>query len=225
MNTLQRLGLFALLTIGVATQLVCATTPEHLQVNGIPTPLGLDATNANSLRFGWRVTQGTQTAYQIQLSNGWDSGKVTSSQQYAIPYKGPALTAKTAYTWKVKLWVDGTETAWTEAGFETAILDPRRDWQGAWVSSGETGGQKRVSFFGYKDHIKTDADTSLITDYRVTQIMTTRQGLTRSGECEKMRKLSTAGWRVGSCNPNTKKDKQGDSFLSKRIRHSVRFAH
>ena len=82
-----------------------------------------------------------------------------------------------------------------------------------------------VSFFGYKDHIKTDADTSLITDYRVTQIMTTRQGLTRSGECEKMRKLSTAGWRVSSCNPNTKKDKQGDSFLSKRIRHSVRFAH
>ena len=25
-----------------------------------------------------------------------------------------------------------------------------------------------VSFFGYKDHIKTDAGTSLITDYRVT---------------------------------------------------------
>jgi hypothetical protein len=58
-----------------------------------------------------------------------------------------------------------------------------------------------------------------------TQIMTTRQGLTRSGECEKMRKLSTAGWNVDSCNPNNKKDKQGASFLSKRIRHSVRFAH
>ncbi len=25
-----------------------------------------------------------------------------------------------------------------------------------------------VNFFGYKDHIKTDAGTSLITDYRVT---------------------------------------------------------
>ena len=29
-----------------------------------------------------------------------------------------------------------------------------------------------VSFFGYKDHIKTDADTSLITDYRVTAAST-----------------------------------------------------
>jgi IS5 family transposase len=29
-----------------------------------------------------------------------------------------------------------------------------------------------VSFFGYKDHIKTDADTSLITDYRVTPAST-----------------------------------------------------
>jgi IS5 family transposase len=30
------------------------------------------------------------------------------------------------------------------------------------------GEEERDEFFGYKDHIKTDAGTSLITDYRVT---------------------------------------------------------
>jgi hypothetical protein len=36
-----------------------------------------------------------------------------------------------------------------------------------------------VNFFGYKDHIKTDAGTSLITDYRVTAIQLLRSSLFR----------------------------------------------
>ncbi len=41
-----------------------AATLDHPQVNFIPQPLGLDAVNADNLRFSWRVAQGMQTAYQ-----------------------------------------------------------------------------------------------------------------------------------------------------------------
>lgn len=106
--------------------------PVHLSVNQMNNPVGLDAENVKNLRFGWQVSSGIQTAYQIQLSNGWDSGKTASSAQNGIRYTGSDLKPKTKYQWKLKIWVDGKESDWVEASFETGILKSE-DWTGEWV--------------------------------------------------------------------------------------------
>lgn len=110
--------------------------PTHLNINFMHNPIGLDAANVEYLRFGWRIEDGMQTAYRIQLSNGWDSDKKKSTLQNGILYTGPELTSKTSYKWKLKIWVDGKETEWVESSFETGILKPI-DWKGQWVFKAE----------------------------------------------------------------------------------------
>jgi len=122
--------------IGSALQLDAAKlgNPAHLKVNLLNNACGLDAENVKNLRFSWRVPKGKQTAYRIQVVNGWDSGKVESAQQNGIRYAGPALVPKTPYTWKLKIWIDGHESDWVESSFETGILS-ERDWNGQWVGA------------------------------------------------------------------------------------------
>lgn len=115
---------------------IAVNQPTQLSVNFMHNPVGLDADNVECLRFGWRIKDGMQTAYQIQLSNGWDSGKKESSVQNGILYTGSELTPKTVYTWKLKIWVDGKETNWVESSFETGILKSS-DWKGQWVFKAE----------------------------------------------------------------------------------------
>ena len=135
---MSKIAALALLALFLTSPdlLRAAGQPTHLRINNLTNTLGLDAANVDNLRFGWRVPEGMQSAYQIRLSNGWDTGKIESNQQNGIRYTGPSLSPHTAYSWKVKLWIDGTETGWAEAGFETAILNPGRDWKGMWVGSG-----------------------------------------------------------------------------------------
>ena len=52
-----------------------------------------------------------QTAYQIQVANDpnfanliWDSGKVESSAQSAVPYAGSALGSRERAVWRVRVW-------------------------------------------------------------------------------------------------------------------------
>lgn len=125
---------------GFSMLALAVNKPTHLSINFMHNPVGLDADNVDCLRFGWRIKDGIQTAYQIQLSNGWDSGKKESSFQNGILYTGPELTPKTAYEWKLKIWVDGKETDWVESVFETGILKSS-DWKGQWVfkTEPETG--------------------------------------------------------------------------------------
>lgn len=68
--------------------------------------LSIDST---SPRFSWAIplTQANQSSYQLQVftqpSNAvvWDTGNVSSSQQYVL-YDGPALNASSSYSWRVQ---------------------------------------------------------------------------------------------------------------------------
>ena len=120
--------------------------PEHLQVDNLDRPLGLDDGNP---RFSWQLhdpTRGAmQTAYRllvatrpVLLANGsadiWDSGKVNSGQSINVRYGGPAIAPSTRYFWRVEMW--GTEgKAYPESApewWETGLLN-RGDWRGEWI--------------------------------------------------------------------------------------------
>ncbi len=83
-------------------------TIDNFEQLGIDTP---------APRFAWVISDpvrgALQSAYQIivapsqvALASGthsvWDSGKVTSSQQYGVEYAGAALEKTTEYWWKVR---------------------------------------------------------------------------------------------------------------------------
>ena len=90
-------------------------------------PLGLDEKQP---AFSWKLQsdrQGVmQKSYRLTVSDEsglvWDSGVVESGQSTFVLYAGPALKARTAYTWTAEV-SDGSETAKGDSSFETGLLD------------------------------------------------------------------------------------------------------
>ena len=122
----------------------------QLRVNDIDSPIGLDAADVSTLRFGWVIDSPQrgfmQSGYQILVAsrqkllddnNGdlWDSGKVASPRQNGITYAGKALAGKTEYFWKVRIWDGGGKPGdWSQAAvFETGIVKADNDWGGKFI--------------------------------------------------------------------------------------------
>ena len=102
-------------------------------------PLGLDEPRP---AFGWKLKSDrqnvTQKSYRLIVSDEnetlWDSGAVESEKSSFVIFEGPALKARTAYTWTVSV-SDGTETASAESSFETGLLAGRAfEGQAAWIT-------------------------------------------------------------------------------------------
>ena len=142
----RRWPVVACAAIWLAGALASAATVTNLTVNNVSNPLGIDL--EVPLRFGWQMNSGqrsdVQTAYQVLVSatsadatnavgSVWDSGKVMSSDQTSISYGG-ALSARTRYYVRVKLWdKDGVGSPWSDIStFETALLTPS-DWTAQWL--------------------------------------------------------------------------------------------
>src|SRR5437016_4111863 len=90
--------------------------PRELRAGGLDHPIGLDPAD---VQFAWHVGDdrrgARQRAYRIVVSRPppvgsgaapvvWDSGRVTSPDQSAVPYGGPALASNTLYRWTVQTW-------------------------------------------------------------------------------------------------------------------------
>jgi alpha-L-rhamnosidase len=121
--------------------------PVALTVDGMAAPIGL---GPGDVFFGWHVDDrrrsAVQRGYRIEvwrpvLSGGrrgsddlvWDSGRVASSDQSFISYRGPALAPDTTFRWTVRTW-DGSGVAgpWAApASFDTGLND--RDWHADWI--------------------------------------------------------------------------------------------
>ncbi len=123
-----------------------ARAPRSLRADGLDAPIGL---GLDDVFFAWqlgdRSRDAVQTAYRIlvarvSLSGArrdtttvWDSGRVASSDQTGVPYRGPALAPDTAYRWTVQTW-NGSGRAGPFARsstFETGLAD--RDWRASWI--------------------------------------------------------------------------------------------
>lgn len=122
--------------------------PVRLCIKGYYLPQGIDT---ETPVFAWQLESDRrgrrQAAYRILVSdddqmlaagigNWWDSGKVISEEQLGVPYAGRALRSFTAYHWKVAVWNEEGEMAWSDP--QTLFTGPLRpsQWQAKWVGSG-----------------------------------------------------------------------------------------
>ena len=113
-------------------------------------PLGIDEA---APVFSWNVEteekNWKQEGYQILVADSeaaltedkgtmWDSGKMTSNAMVNIVYQGKALASATKYYWKVKVYAEGKESAYSEtATFETAFFDLAL-FEGKWIGETES---------------------------------------------------------------------------------------
>lgn len=118
---------------------IVRTTVEYAE-----TLLGTDVT---APRLGWVLaadgTGARQTAYQIEVGTApgradvWQSGWARSDRTTGIPYGGTALSPRTRYHWRVRVW-DGMNrvSAWSaDSWWETALLGT--PWQARWIGAAE----------------------------------------------------------------------------------------
>ncbi|MCI8497298.1 MAG: family 78 glycoside hydrolase catalytic domain [Clostridiales bacterium] len=112
-------------TLSVPTASAEGTTSlVMLRVNGEENPLGI----GGDLAFSWQMKSNelgkSQSAYKIDLSNGWSTGKVNSGESTNIKYDGDALDSSTSYTWTVTVWDEnGAQITSSPAVFETGLLN------------------------------------------------------------------------------------------------------
>lgn len=114
---------------------------SDLEVNGSKDPLGIDDEKPV---FSWRLSSEArgkaQSAYQIVVKENdttvWDSGKVSSENNYGVLYGGTtALKSKTKYDWSVTVWDENGQKSGTEnAAFETGIYS-ESDWSSSWIGA------------------------------------------------------------------------------------------
>jgi alpha-L-rhamnosidase len=124
-------------------------TPQNLRCEYLENPLGIDT---KSPRLSWTLSSTErnqiQSAYEILISeslvdiqkekgNAWSSGKIASSQQNNIEYRGNGLKSFTRYYWCVRVYSqNGEASTWSQpAWFEMAMLDAS-DWKAKWISDG-----------------------------------------------------------------------------------------
>jgi alpha-L-rhamnosidase len=139
----------------IASFLLVAAMQQPLGVTGLrveylTNPLGIDAPRP---RLSWRITSTdrntVQATYQVQVTKEvgaqhappllWDSGRITADSSVFVTYAGPALTSRTRYVWRVRIWdAKGRGSPWSQpASWETGLLQPS-DWTAAWIGTGPT---------------------------------------------------------------------------------------
>src|SRR5215218_223258 len=100
---LRSLGAAVLLCLGLASTAQAAGPPTELTVGDQQRPLNVEGPP----QFGC-MPASDQSAYQLTVvrdgATVWDSGKVDSSAQSYVPYRGPALEHGQPYVWSVRTW-------------------------------------------------------------------------------------------------------------------------
>ena len=114
-------------------------------------PLGIDGP---SPRLSWVLdAEGrgqVQSAYRILVAGNeedlaaeenlvWDSGRVESDRSLGVEYGGGELKSGARRVWNVRAWDREGELSFPSepAVFEAGLLE-RSDWEGAWISAGES---------------------------------------------------------------------------------------
>ena len=108
----------------------------HLQTDHLFAPKGLGHSDPC---FSW-FCQGDrkQSAYRIIVRKDeevmWDTGKVSSSLNHDIPYRGKALSSRDILHWSVSLWNEEDEEGESiTSTFEMGLLN-KEDFKAKWIS-------------------------------------------------------------------------------------------
>ena len=119
----------------------------QLKTEGMSNPLGIDVEKP---RLSWKTLASTETgvrqkAYQILVASCaeklkeneadvWNSGKVSSDNQLFIPFGGGELKSNQQFFWKVKVWTNKGESAWSETALWSMGILLENDWKSAqWI--------------------------------------------------------------------------------------------
>jgi alpha-L-rhamnosidase len=148
------LALLPFLSSATGTQGAAATVApvqssivvQDLTVEGLVNPEGLDVLQP---RFSWKtqadgLQEVVQTDYQIVVASSaeklergeydlWNSGRVKSREQLWIAYQGKALRSKQVAWWKVKVWTNKGESAFSQPAFWSMGLLADTDWRAQWI--------------------------------------------------------------------------------------------
>ncbi len=141
-----------LLTLAAAALLLPAGAAKReqpvvgeLRVEGLENPMGIEM---RAPRLSWKIAseaRGTvQQAYRIVVSSTpekaaacegdlWDSGRVDADNSLLIPYGGTAIAANTPVWWRVKVFTNAGETAWSEPARWTTGLYSFKAWNARWI--------------------------------------------------------------------------------------------
>ena len=134
--------------------------PDHLQVDGLADPIGIDDVPA----FSWHVRderrEAVQRAYRVLVGTApmtsandggiiWDTGSVASNRQAFVRYDGPALASDAVYWWTVATAdADGRFGPFADARrFETGLHDA--DWHAQWIHRSTTDGVDAADEYTY----------------------------------------------------------------------------
>jgi alpha-L-rhamnosidase len=115
-----------------------SSVPCHLTTGeGFVDPVGF---HDPSPRFSWKLPDGVkrQTAYQLEVSNGWNSGWVESGQSVLVPYGGQPLKSREQAEWRVRFRDEsGAESGWSDsARLEMGLLS-YTEWTAQWIFPAE----------------------------------------------------------------------------------------
>lgn len=119
--------------------------PTNLRTEMKHNPEGIDISVP---RLMWQIESDLQdvkqTNYQIIVAESvkdldkqqnllWNSGKISSGSSVFIPYEGKMLQSRRTYYWKVKVWTNKGESAWSEMNKWTMALTDAGEWNAKWI--------------------------------------------------------------------------------------------
>ncbi|WP_443939412.1 family 78 glycoside hydrolase catalytic domain [Pedobacter sp. MW01-1-1] len=126
-------------------QLVAQVAVKNTTCETLVNPMGIDIVNP---RFAWNMVSDKrnvlQTAYHILVASSadklknnegdlWDSGKIDADKSILISYAGKELKSRMHCFWKVKVWTNVGESAWSENNFFSMGLLNYKDWPKGWI--------------------------------------------------------------------------------------------
>ena len=113
------------------------TAPARLRAEHLGgAVLGLGVTRP---RLSWQLPPGAarQIAYVVEV-DGRTYGRVMSGASVLVPWPAPPLASRQRATWRVKVWTEAGESAWSAPAWcETGLLEPS-DWSARFIEPYET---------------------------------------------------------------------------------------
>lgn len=132
-----------LLTIGSLLQ--AQVSINNLRCEMLVNPVGIDKTKP---RLSWQIGSDQrnvqQTGYHIIVSSTkdklekdegdlWNPGKINSSQSIHTAYRGKELVSRMSCYWKVKVFTNKGESAWSQPSYWSMGILNRNDWKAKWI--------------------------------------------------------------------------------------------
>src|SRR5258706_15627414 len=136
---------FIYILILVANAVNAQITVSDLKCELLNNPSGIDVKEP---RLSWQINSNErnvmQSAYELIVSSTkeklernegdvWNPGKINSAQSIHVTFAGHELTGRTGYYWKVKVFTNKGQSAWSEPAYWSMELLNKNDWQAKWI--------------------------------------------------------------------------------------------